>query len=145
MSLEPGDGALHFFIRGLRVSRLLDLREVCGPKTVKPSYSNGQEKTRKTEIGASEPQSHRGPRSQVRRQKAEIASQGFQFQDPLRFRIPTISDPGIRESGIQGPSDHKILSTSETLLTRLTCASPIMLGSLSGTTSPSNAPRRSDL
>jgi hypothetical protein len=55
MSLEPGDGALHFFIRGLRVSRLLDLREVCGPKTLKTRYSNGQGKTRKTEIGASEP------------------------------------------------------------------------------------------
>jgi len=43
------------FIQGLRVSRLLDLREGYGPKTVKPGYSNGKEKTRKTEIGDQSP------------------------------------------------------------------------------------------
>jgi len=83
-----------------------------GPKTVNAGHSNGQEKTRKTEVGASEPRSHGvrktevgdqksegrdqraedgGPllnRFHVQRgkQKAEIASQGFRFQDPLKFR-----------------------------------------------------------
>jgi len=52
-------GLFIFFMSGLRVSRLLDIRGVYGPRTVQSGYLNGQEKTRKTENGTSEPRSLR--------------------------------------------------------------------------------------
>jgi len=43
-------GLFNYFAQGLRVSRLLDLRRVYGPKTVKISYSNVQRTSMKTRI-----------------------------------------------------------------------------------------------
>jgi hypothetical protein len=47
-------GLFNYFAQGLRVSRLLDLRRVYGPKTVELSYSNGQRTSMKTRIQETE-------------------------------------------------------------------------------------------
>jgi len=68
-----------FYMWGLRDSRLLDLEAVFGSKSDTPtraknwdaSYSNGQEKTRKTEVGRLR-QNYAGPRrTEIRTSEAQ--------------------------------------------------------------------------
>jgi hypothetical protein len=127
-STEIEMGPCICFIRGLRVSRLLDLEAVFGSKSDTPtraknceaSYSNGQEKTRKTEIGALEPRSLR----EQQKNSGNGGRMGSIILDTGCLILDTGCWPARKTGGPRIPvSDFKYVATSARQGTRKSASS----------------------